>query len=289
MSEHEDNELPPMSASMRQYVDAFAAVERPAPGMEIGTWKAIETEVAPPVRRGLWVATGAVLAVAAAVALVVLGPGRALLESGDEAGVQAQREGGAAQTGGEASERRGGVAELDRTEGVADEHREAPPQPHDEAAESEAAEGEAAEGEAAEGDAASVDTADASDPSNPAEASADDAGRHKAAVADPSRTKPSRTRPRDADDEPEAQPSLADELALIKRAKTVVDTDPKRALALLDEHDRVFPKGSLAPEATALRARALCAQGHKAKANALRERFLETHPSSTLGDRMRCE
>lgn len=59
---------------------------------------------------------------------------------------------------------------------------------------------------------------------------------------------------------------LAAEAKLLRQINTAVRTTPDRALVLLGEHARRFPRGTLADEANALRVQAQCALGREADA-----------------------
>lgn len=64
---------------------------------------------------------------------------------------------------------------------------------------------------------------------------------------------------------------------------------PSRALALIDQHRRRFPRGALAQEREAARVLALCALGRHAEAHTARQRFLRAWPDSPLTRRVRAE
>jgi hypothetical protein len=75
--------------------------------------------------------------------------------------------------------------------------------------------------------------------------------------------------------------SLAEELALIKRAQASMRSgDAAGALTLLDQHQHRFPRGALGPERSALRIQALCALGRGAEARTLFQRLEAASPSS---------
>lgn len=77
--------------------------------------------------------------------------------------------------------------------------------------------------------------------------------------------------------------ALATEVRLIDGARAAIDGgDPARALALLDDHDRRFPGGALAPEAAALRVEALCASGRTTESQSAVRRFEARYPGSPL-------
>ncbi len=59
------------------------------------------------------------------------------------------------------------------------------------------------------------------------------------------------------------------------------------ALARVDEYQTKFPQGVLAPEASALRVQILHGMGRQPEADENARLFLEQHPRSPLGDRVR--
>ena len=62
---------------------------------------------------------------------------------------------------------------------------------------------------------------------------------------------------------------LAEEVAILSRAETELHSGRYQgALRVLDEHERKFPRGTLAQERVAARIRALCGLGRNAEANA---------------------
>jgi len=63
--------------------------------------------------------------------------------------------------------------------------------------------------------------------------------------------------------------------------------DPARALALFDEHARLYPLGTLAEERAAARVNALCDLGQADRAQAAAAAFLRDRPSSPLAARVR--
>ena len=104
MSERPADELPQMSDSMRDYVAAFAAVERPRAAVSDETWAAIEQQTAPDRRRVLVLGIGAAVAVAAAVVIAFTGLDGSILEREDgDPSVQAPHAGEVDETGGELS------------------------------------------------------------------------------------------------------------------------------------------------------------------------------------------
>ena len=62
---------------------------------------------------------------------------------------------------------------------------------------------------------------------------------------------------------------------------------PSRALALVDQHAREFPRGVLGPEFEAQRALALSALGRDGEACVVASRFLSAHPDSPLAPQVR--
>lgn len=82
--------------------------------------------------------------------------------------------------------------------------------------------------------------------------------------------------------------TLADEVVAIDAARAVLARgDARAALRALDGYDKTFPRGTLAPEAEALRIEALAASGDRAGAAARANAFLSAHPSSPLAARVR--
>lgn len=84
---------------------------------------------------------------------------------------------------------------------------------------------------------------------------------------------------------PRTRDDLVAEVALLREAKA--ERNAAAALALLDEHAREFPSGSLARERDVLRAERLCTLGRTADARALADRFLADRGSDPLAQRMR--
>ena len=62
---------------------------------------------------------------------------------------------------------------------------------------------------------------------------------------------------------------------------------PVRALELLDDYDRRYPDGTMAPEAAVARIEAMLATRQNARVHELGTQFLETHPTSPLAHRVR--
>jgi hypothetical protein len=81
---------------------------------------------------------------------------------------------------------------------------------------------------------------------------------------------------------------LVEETHLLREANVATRAgDPVRALALLEEHARRFPRGVLGEERDAERVLALCAAGRTAEAHAAAQRFLAARPGSALAGRVR--
>jgi outer membrane protein assembly factor BamD (BamD/ComL family) len=75
--------------------------------------------------------------------------------------------------------------------------------------------------------------------------------------------------------------SLDTEIALLRDARSALRAgNAAHALALLDEHDRLYARGALAEDSAAERIYALCALGRSADAGALATHFLAAHPGS---------
>lgn len=81
--------------------------------------------------------------------------------------------------------------------------------------------------------------------------------------------------------------SLHEEVRLVRGADAAVSgRDPNRALELLGEHERRFPRGVLSSERAMLVVLALCAAGRNAEALEHAARFKERYPHSPLQDRL---
>jgi hypothetical protein len=95
-------------------------------------------------------------------------------------------------------------------------------------------------------------------------------------------------RPAKVPDPPAAGPAIGEEAALLLSTQAALREDnPGRALALLDEHARRFPRGALAQERDAARVLALCAAGRVDEARSARDAFLAAHPRSPAAARVR--
>lgn len=77
------------------------------------------------------------------------------------------------------------------------------------------------------------------------------------------------------------------EVASLDEARTALDqADPDRALSILQEYARRFPRGALAPEAAVLRIEALVAAGDRPAATRAAQSFLRANPSSPYAQRI---
>ncbi|HMJ14486.1 MAG TPA: hypothetical protein VK524_23905 [Polyangiaceae bacterium] len=82
--------------------------------------------------------------------------------------------------------------------------------------------------------------------------------------------------------------SLQEETELLVRAQRELSSGrAEGALELLDEHERRFPRGSLAQERAASRVFSLCRAGRALEARAHAQRFLQAAPTSPVAPRIR--
>jgi hypothetical protein len=91
-------------------------------------------------------------------------------------------------------------------------------------------------------------------------------------------------------DPPDAGPaaSLAAEAAVLREARAALGAgQPARALALLEERDRGFPRGRLGIEAEVLHIEALALSGDAAAARARAQAFIAAHPDTPYAQRVR--
>lgn len=85
-----------------------------------------------------------------------------------------------------------------------------------------------------------------------------------------------------------AAPSLSMEVEALDRARAALaQHDPRRALVMLDDYDRVLGGARLRDEAILLRIEALQSSGRGAEAAALARRFVVENPDSPFDDRAR--
>jgi hypothetical protein len=80
--------------------------------------------------------------------------------------------------------------------------------------------------------------------------------------------------------QPALDSQLSDEIASLDVVRSTLASDPERALELLAQHRTKFPRGSLAPETSVLRVKALAASGQLEQAQKLGRQFLSAHPAS---------
>ncbi len=277
------DELPPLSAQVRAYVEAFAADERPEPGADAATWAAVASQTEP--RRGrvaVFVVGG--LVAAAAVAWLAFGVrGSALQRDPAEPSMQTPWEGGAQETAGTPQHR------GTRLAGQGSPNAASP----------------------------AATTPDAQGPADPPSSPAPAASTSSSPQPEPEaidKPKPTASTPRagasagrgrpptqSAGTQPGSDPagsnpvavdpiesSLAAELALVREATLALkDGKPARTLEVLVEHRRRFAAGALRREGAVLRAEALCALGRTAEATVVRDRFIARHGGSPLVERMR--
>ena len=77
-----------------------------------------------------------------------------------------------------------------------------------------------------------------------------------------------------------------DERADLDAAEAMVATNPDKALAMVDKHDRDYPRGILDPDARIVRIEAFQKKGDDAKALALADEFLQDYPHSPRAGRV---
>lgn len=86
----------------------------------------------------------------------------------------------------------------------------------------------------------------------------------------------------------EQVPSLAEEIAVLERARIALGRDdPQGALQILAEHERRFAEGTLVEERGALRILALCSGTDGTRGRDEARRFLAAHPTAALAARIR--
>lgn len=107
-----------------------------------------------------------------------------------------------------------------------------------------------------------------------------------AATSDAS-DKPALNKPAIESDAPKTPSALRQEVALVQSIRTALATDPARALTLIQETRRRFPKGSLVEDREAFEVLALERLGRHAEAGALAESFLRRYPHSPFSARMK--
>jgi outer membrane protein assembly factor BamD (BamD/ComL family) len=86
----------------------------------------------------------------------------------------------------------------------------------------------------------------------------------------------------------ETPPSAETELVLLRRARgALARNDADHALAAVERHRRLWPKGELVQEREVLAIQALSLAGATSRARARADRFLEHYPASTLAETVR--
>ncbi len=80
--------------------------------------------------------------------------------------------------------------------------------------------------------------------------------------------------------------TLAAEVALVDRARTLARSSPGEAMTALDEYARTFPGGTLRDEAAVVRVEALLAAGHRADAERTAQPYLRDRPNTPIARRM---
>jgi hypothetical protein len=102
------------------------------------------------------------------------------------------------------------------------------------------------------------------------------------------RPPPAELRVRPSSERPKSPATLADELAVLQRARAALGSgDPERALGELDRYDRMLQGRKLESEATLLRIEALSRAGRADQAAVLARRFIESNPNHPLVDQAR--
>lgn len=87
-----------------------------------------------------------------------------------------------------------------------------------------------------------------------------------------------------------ATSTLPKEVAALDRVRSALAQDePQRALRLIQNYRKRYPRGDLRQEATVLEVRALEAQGDRDEASDLKEDFLQQHPDSAHRKRLESE
>jgi hypothetical protein len=101
--------------------------------------------------------------------------------------------------------------------------------------------------------------------------------------AEPPPPEAPQTRPGPA---PSAAGEGAPEIELLDRAHAALAADPARALAIVAEHERRFPRGTLGQEREVIAVGALVALGRVSEARARAARFVELFPRSAYRRRI---
>lgn len=85
---------------------------------------------------------------------------------------------------------------------------------------------------------------------------------------------------------PSASAPPRPEIEILKEAREALGSNPSRTLALVNEHARSHPKGSLGQEREMLRIQALVGLGRSDEARALAEAFKKRNPNSVYVQRL---
>jgi hypothetical protein len=83
-----------------------------------------------------------------------------------------------------------------------------------------------------------------------------------------------------------AAPNPADEVKLLERAQDALKSNPTEALALCNEHARLYPNGMLAQEREVIAVEALVKSGRTAEARARADKFKARYPGSSHARRI---
>jgi len=86
---------------------------------------------------------------------------------------------------------------------------------------------------------------------------------------------------------PKTPSALRQEVEMVESIRAALTADPSRALSLIQEARRRFPKGSLNEDRAAFEVLALERLGRNAEAEALAERFLRRYPNGPFSARMK--
>ncbi|MEZ4376011.1 MAG: hypothetical protein R3B07_34715 [Polyangiaceae bacterium] len=113
----------------------------------------------------------------------------------------------------------------------------------------------------------------------PAPSATVEAPRPRAAAAVPSPATPKV-------EAPSAKAQLLEESRLLSAARAALSTDPKKALALTEQHRAKFPQGTLTQEREVIAIQALGKLGKKKDAEQRADRFGKDYPDSAHKDRV---
>jgi len=85
---------------------------------------------------------------------------------------------------------------------------------------------------------------------------------------------------------PSASSPARSEVELLKAAQASAASSPSQALALCDEHARLYPRGDLSQEREFIRIQALMAAGRVGEARSLADAFIARNPGSAHATRL---